>query len=265
MKPEYEPKTDDQKLAEKLAQWITERLPNKGHAKGCDGSDCSRESCLNPWIPGRYVVAMEDALVAHAFEILHATVSELEGLLARGSRPPEAEHVRSLVGLEPWRDSQGPQRYVREVFRRPERLREVEEMIEEAIPLIYKATDPNGGGGQSVDDILRDLVRQALETVDGERDEIQVDKLIAERAEKQLRDELAVERAVCICGCPPGEHESYGDEGETCENESHECIRVAVAVAQIAANMSRRSLERQAGRKPTSRDTEGNGPHGGKW
>lgn len=36
--------------------------------------------------------------------------------------------------------------------------------------------------------------------------------------------------AVCLCGCPDAEHESYGADGESCGNDEHECIRVAPAV-----------------------------------
>ena len=36
--------------------------------------------------------------------------------------------------------------------------------------------------------------------------------------------------AVCLCGCPESEHESYGEDGESCADEGHECIRVAPAV-----------------------------------
>ena len=39
--------------------------------------------------------------------------------------------------------------------------------------------------------------------------------------------------AVCLCGCPDSEHESYGEDGESCADEEHECIRVAPAVLEI--------------------------------
>lgn len=39
--------------------------------------------------------------------------------------------------------------------------------------------------------------------------------------------------AVCLCGCPETEHESYGEDGESCADEGHECIRVAPAVLEI--------------------------------
>jgi len=39
--------------------------------------------------------------------------------------------------------------------------------------------------------------------------------------------------AVCLCGCPESEHESYGEDGESCGHDDHECIRVAPAVLEI--------------------------------
>lgn len=36
--------------------------------------------------------------------------------------------------------------------------------------------------------------------------------------------------AVCLCGCPDSEHESYGEDGESCGHDDHECIRVPKAV-----------------------------------
>ena len=36
--------------------------------------------------------------------------------------------------------------------------------------------------------------------------------------------------AVCLCGCPDSEHESYDEDGESCGDEEHVCIRVAPAV-----------------------------------
>lgn len=36
--------------------------------------------------------------------------------------------------------------------------------------------------------------------------------------------------AVCLCGCPESEHESYGEDGESCGHDDHECLRVPKAV-----------------------------------
>ena len=50
---------------------------------------------------------------------------------------------------------------------------------------------------------------------------------------KELEAERNADRAVCICGCPPSEHTSYGEDGECCEHDDHECIRVCVAARDI--------------------------------
>lgn len=52
---------------------------------------------------------------------------------------------------------------------------------------------------------------------------------VAGRIER-LCEDLKQERAVCLCGCEPSNHENYGEDGESCEDESHECLRVAPAV-----------------------------------
>ena len=57
----------------------------------------------------------------------------------------------------------------------------------------------------------------------------------------ELMNELTGDRAVCICGCPPEAHESYGEEGEACEHDDHECLRVCVAVRNIVASLRARA------------------------
>lgn len=49
----------------------------------------------------------------------------------------------------------------------------------------------------------------------------------------RLREELAIDRAVCICGCPPEDHEDGGEDGEQCAHEDHECLRVCVAARDL--------------------------------
>lgn len=49
----------------------------------------------------------------------------------------------------------------------------------------------------------------------------------------RLRGLLHECNAVCLCGCPASEHESYGEDGESCGVEGHECLRVAPAVLEI--------------------------------
>lgn len=53
--------------------------------------------------------------------------------------------------------------------------------------------------------------------------------------------------AVCLCGCPAGEHESYGEDGESCGKDDHECLRVAPAVS--AAMEKERAARREAEEK----------------
>jgi hypothetical protein len=54
------------------------------------------------------------------------------------------------------------------------------------------------------------------------------------------------ENSVCICGCPNEDHENYGEEGEACEHEDHECIRVCHAAAQIADGYRKQIAELEA-------------------
>lgn len=51
-----------------------------------------------------------------------------------------------------------------------------------------------------------------------------------------LQERIAMDNAVCICACPPEAHESYGEDGESCD-AGHECIRVCVAARQIVAKL----------------------------
>jgi len=50
-----------------------------------------------------------------------------------------------------------------------------------------------------------------------------------------LEAEIGVDRAVCLCGC--AEHENYGEDGESCENERHVCIRVSRGVRSLYATL----------------------------
>lgn len=54
---------------------------------------------------------------------------------------------------------------------------------------------------------------------------------LAERI-SELEERIKLDNAVCLCGC--SEHETY-DEGEACEIETHECLRVAPAVREVFA------------------------------
>ena len=54
--------------------------------------------------------------------------------------------------------------------------------------------------------------------------------------------------AVCLCGCPDGDHES-DDCGESCGHDDHECIRVAPAVLEIVQRY-RVALSKALGPEP---------------
>ena len=53
--------------------------------------------------------------------------------------------------------------------------------------------------------------------------------------------------AVCLCGCPDEEHESYGEDGESCGHDDHECIRVAPAVLAYVNKLRSALLAEQEG------------------
>ena len=46
-------------------------------------------------------------------------------------------------------------------------------------------------------------------------------------------ERIQLDNAVCICGCPHEQHESLGEDGEQCEHEDHECIRVCPAARDL--------------------------------
>ncbi len=49
------------------------------------------------------------------------------------------------------------------------------------------------------------------------------------------------DNAVCLCGCPPEEHESQGEDGEQCAHEDHDCIRVCRAARNAFVAMRDRA------------------------
>lgn len=54
--------------------------------------------------------------------------------------------------------------------------------------------------------------------------------LDAVTAERDAANEIAAEsNAVCVCGCLALDHESYGEDGEACEHDDHECFRTSKA------------------------------------
>lgn len=56
----------------------------------------------------------------------------------------------------------------------------------------------------------------------------------------RLTIELKEANAVCVCGCPEAAHENYGEDGEACEHEDHQCVRTNRAVLTIIAGLTTR-------------------------
>lgn len=44
------------------------------------------------------------------------------------------------------------------------------------------------------------------------------------------QQELRLSNAVCACGCPDNEHENYGEDGQACDHEDHQCVQTNRAV-----------------------------------
>jgi len=59
--------------------------------------------------------------------------------------------------------------------------------------------------------------------------------LEAEKA--ALLEVLKESNAVCVCGCPNEQHENYGEDGEACEDDTHECNRASRAVLASVAKL----------------------------
>src|ERR1017187_5478536 len=53
-----------------------------------------------------------------------------------------------------------------------------------------------------------------------------------------LRAALAETTGVFLCGCPPEDHESYGEDGESCGHDDHECIRTCRAIQTLYTRRS---------------------------
>ncbi len=56
---------------------------------------------------------------------------------------------------------------------------------------------------------------------------------------ERLKAELAEDRRFCLCGCAIEDHENYGEDGESCGDGDHVCLRACAAVA----SEYRRALE----------------------
>jgi len=73
--------------------------------------------------------------------------------------------------------------------------------------------------------------------------------LVEARVEmKRLTEVCKESNSVCACGCPPGDHESYGEEGECCGVEGHECIRTSRAVLAMLTRLRPYEAEAMAAR-----------------
>lgn len=67
--------------------------------------------------------------------------------------------------------------------------------------------------------------------------EAQLENAIERDKREAAEIALAEDRCVCLCGCPISEHEGRMEDGEQCEHEDHECIRVAPAVLEIVGRV----------------------------
>ena len=71
------------------------------------------------------------------------------------------------------------------------------------------------------------------------------DEITCLRAEVERLKEVCKEsNEVCACECPAADHESYGENGECCGVEGHECIRTSRAVFAILTGL--RSFKAEA-------------------
>jgi hypothetical protein len=73
--------------------------------------------------------------------------------------------------------------------------------------------------------------------------ELECDALTAKVLDLEAR--VAEDNEVCLCGC--ADHEQYGEDGESCGSEGHECLRVCPAVAALFAEMRDRLTAKARG------------------
>jgi len=84
--------------------------------------------------------------------------------------------------------------------------------------------------------------------------EAQLENAIERDKREAAEIALAEDRCVCLCGCPISEHEGRMEDGEQCEHEDHECIRVAPAVLEIVGRV-RLALETATRERDEARRT----------
>lgn len=99
----------------------------------------------------------------------------------------------------------------------------------------------------------RKVGAEAIERLNAERE---AHALTAERyvAATTRADRFRAERdgalehaAACICGCAwPSDHEDYGEDGWSCDDDSHECLLVSKAVAGVAVTLRQRAEQAEA-------------------
>jgi hypothetical protein len=61
----------------------------------------------------------------------------------------------------------------------------------------------------------------------------------------QLLERVKEDNAFCLCGCPISDHENYGEDGESCGDGDHECIRTCAAIAGLFAENARKLQEHE--------------------
>ncbi len=174
---------------------------------------------------------------------LGPSYAELEERLeeAKRQRDTLASDLRLMIA--PWEVAGGPVALLSGKLRDSEAAREkaerdhaarVEAMECERDESDRRRSDTLELTNELLDDAQRKLVA-AESTLAAEREE-------HERTKRTLAEREAVLRecnAVCLCGCPASEHESYGEDGESCGHYYHECVRVAPAV--LAAMQTERA------------------------
>ena len=68
---------------------------------------------------------------------------------------------------------------------------------------------------------------------------------------ERLKAELAEDRRFCLCGCAIEDHENYGEDGESCGDGDHVCLRTCAAVVSLFKDVEEKQkaeLDRRAER-----------------
>jgi hypothetical protein len=86
-------------------------------------------------------------------------------------------------------------------------------------------------------------IGEELDKEAAQRDKNAIDLARCNIAREAAEKELAESNAVCVCGCPESAHESYGEDGDSCEDDTHECMRTSKAVYAIVHQLRERALQ----------------------